>query len=874
MHLRSRPSAPPVLRFLRPLLCCLALYSLVVLTLESQSIWWDEGISLHLAGLSWAAIVADRAANIHPPLYFFILKIWTSLVGSSPFAGRYLSALAVTLLPAGVYRFVRRRIDDRAARVSALLVALAPPFVVYGQETRAYPMLPLGVLALWSLAWPPVKAFGVSLASRHLRDKETPRASAEVGLPSFGRTPLWLRRGVLLGAVQAALLLTHYAGAIAIGVAAILYAVTSQRLSLRGARRLVVYEWLTGAVVTLVIVSPWAVAIARAGVGGLTAQAGLGNVFAAPAPAGYVAALLGIFHTTGLPQALGDPALVRPSLLIGFLLVATIVAALLSRGQRSPGLRLALVLWLVPFLSAPVLWRFSPQSHPRYLFPFVLGGWLVAGIVATDRGVFRLVRTFLLAAVLVISLLGLRAYFTNPTYARSDVRGVAAYLNTHTQPGDVVLVPPTDWSLAQYDLGAARLVMPPQPWRGDASWLTEGAGRASRVYLLDYDRGALDPSGRLRAEVAWSGVLVSRTRFQGVFLEAYDMRDSPVSHDCAPVAPVCVGGSALCLVGVAYQTDPISGAALPVHLCWEGSGAGTRYAASVRLYAPPGVGVRGGALVSSVDGLLVDEAGAPTDVWSGGGPHASYHLLPVPVGALPEAYRLEVGLFDPSDPAKSVLLEDGGSNTAASFVLGDTRPLLSPWLDVSLYPIAAAPTSLALSVTPSLHLDGAKVDRGQVAPGDRVFVTLWWQIVGDMSADAHPAVELRQAGKTVATSELPPIRAAWPSGRPVMQVAALSVPPDAVPGRAEVVTEVDGRTVTLADVAVEAALHRFTLPQVSYIVDEGAGTVATLVGYDLAPQTAEAPETAEAPADGRGAGWRRRPPHVDPRVAGRGRCVE
>ena len=139
---------------LRALACCLLSFALLVLTLDAQSIWWDEGISLHLAGLSWREIVSNRAANIHPPLYFFILKVWTSLVGRTPFSGRYLSALAVSLLPVAVYSFLVRRATAKTGRVAAFLVAIAPPFVVYGQETRAYALLPVGLIALWSLVWP------------------------------------------------------------------------------------------------------------------------------------------------------------------------------------------------------------------------------------------------------------------------------------------------------------------------------------------------------------------------------------------------------------------------------------------------------------------------------------------------------------------------------------------------------------------------------------------------------------------------------------------------------------------------------------------------------------------------------------------------
>ena len=59
----------------------LAAFALRIFRLDWQSLWWDEGISLHLAASSLAEIVRDRAANIHPPLYYFVLKAWVAVVG-------------------------------------------------------------------------------------------------------------------------------------------------------------------------------------------------------------------------------------------------------------------------------------------------------------------------------------------------------------------------------------------------------------------------------------------------------------------------------------------------------------------------------------------------------------------------------------------------------------------------------------------------------------------------------------------------------------------------------------------------------------------------------------------------------------------------
>ena len=88
-------------------LLLLLAYALRLYRLDGQSLWWDEGISLHLATSSLGEIVRDRLANIHPPLYFFLLKGWLALVGVSPFTGRYLSVLAGLLSVALVFAIVR-----------------------------------------------------------------------------------------------------------------------------------------------------------------------------------------------------------------------------------------------------------------------------------------------------------------------------------------------------------------------------------------------------------------------------------------------------------------------------------------------------------------------------------------------------------------------------------------------------------------------------------------------------------------------------------------------------------------------------------------------------------------------------------------------
>ena len=68
-------------------------FALRVFQLGQQSLWYDEGFSLYLSSQDIATITSTTAADIHPPLYYYVLHYWLIAVGSSEFAVRYLSLL-------------------------------------------------------------------------------------------------------------------------------------------------------------------------------------------------------------------------------------------------------------------------------------------------------------------------------------------------------------------------------------------------------------------------------------------------------------------------------------------------------------------------------------------------------------------------------------------------------------------------------------------------------------------------------------------------------------------------------------------------------------------------------------------------------------
>ena len=120
------------------LLILLLALGLRLYRLDGQSLWYDEGTSVVLAGRDVAAIVQGAAADIHPPLYYVLLHFWARLFGSSEVAVRLLSAIAGLGVVGAVYLLGRRLFDQQVALVAALLAALSPFLVYYSQEARMY----------------------------------------------------------------------------------------------------------------------------------------------------------------------------------------------------------------------------------------------------------------------------------------------------------------------------------------------------------------------------------------------------------------------------------------------------------------------------------------------------------------------------------------------------------------------------------------------------------------------------------------------------------------------------------------------------------------------------------------------------------------
>ena len=63
--------------------------------LDREGLWLDELFTARVVGReSWAGLRAELAGDVHPPLYFALLRVWSSVAGTSDLALRLPSVLA------------------------------------------------------------------------------------------------------------------------------------------------------------------------------------------------------------------------------------------------------------------------------------------------------------------------------------------------------------------------------------------------------------------------------------------------------------------------------------------------------------------------------------------------------------------------------------------------------------------------------------------------------------------------------------------------------------------------------------------------------------------------------------------------------------
>ncbi|MCC6606366.1 MAG: glycosyltransferase family 39 protein [Anaerolineae bacterium] len=769
--------------------------------LDGQSLWWDEGISLHLATSSLAEIVANRVVNIHPPLYFFLLKLWVALTGTTVFAARYSSVLGSFLQLALVYAVLRRWFGRSSATIGLVVTAVWSLSIVYGQELRAYAFLPLVYLLLLWLAW-------------------------EIGLGTPTR-----RRWLALGVVEWVTLHLHYN-------ALFLLLFVNLWLLFKLWRGPHLGTWLKVQVVAGLASLPWAVGVLL-NWSAVQAEASLAGSVTEPPAWEFVLPQVWGFHLTGLVNVIDKPG-VRPLALIFFiLLIVLLLWPWLARRQAKASTGTLLLFWLGPLALGFSVWLVRSYSHPRYIALFAAGFVLLLAVLLTPThwsGRWLWLGNWLRGGTAVcflwLSGWGLQHYFFDPAYAKDDLRSVAAAVAEMTTPDDLILLPYAGYAF-QFEYGGDTPIVLPAQVRPDTLWpdLADWSGQPRRLLRVMDQSDVTAAAGLLPFALESGGWLVQQLDFDGIQVAVYQLDAEIRPPDFQPAAAQF---GSLRLTGVWLEQAAAADTAVTLALTWQKTEAIERpINAALRLVDSDGLPL------AQQNEPLVDALNRPTTLWAAGETVITYHRLPLAPGTPPLTFAVDLSLY--TETEAGITAVERVDVAGQQVVLGQVS--LSPPVGVANpYELADSLPPLLMPTTfgDGLTLLAAGVDRQEIAPGQSLLVVLKWQAEqGDLPA-IEPRVALVQGDDVLVESVGAPALGRyptqlWQAGEVVVEHRFLAIPA-AAEGPAQLVVAVEDEVTAVTNLTISTTARQFTQPPVDVVVNEAVGDSAVLLGYSL-PQT-------------------------------------
>lgn len=154
----------------------LASAALSLLLGSGQSLWFDEQYSVLISGESMGRLIELTSVDVHPPLYYLLLKVWGTLFSWNDTALRALSC-GFCGLSVGCLALIADRLFGRATALRMLpLLVLAPFALRYGYEIRMYSLAMLFV------------TFGTYALLRTTRYGEMSRSGRDGGRTEDGDT--------------------------------------------------------------------------------------------------------------------------------------------------------------------------------------------------------------------------------------------------------------------------------------------------------------------------------------------------------------------------------------------------------------------------------------------------------------------------------------------------------------------------------------------------------------------------------------------------------------------------------------------------------------------------------------------------------------
>ncbi len=630
----------------------IALLALVLLAaalrfyrLDAQDIWGDEAFSISLSQQPLSTVLAGTA-DTHPPFYPLLLFFWLRLVGASPFATRALSGLIGILVVPLIFGFAKRLFTarPRVRWFAALLAALSPLLIYYSQETRMYELVAILALASTYFA---ARRIGAEHPERTLSEQsESKRKSKDV----------FLRAAYFITTTLA--MYTHYS-AFFVLAAQNVFALIHLRKD-----RAALARWIALQAALAITYVPWIV-VQSAFLSGKASGRfdewgwrGIEMIFGKSFFA----------FSAGLTV---DYPIIQIATVV-FLAIAAL--GVIASVETLPATSLlAPIYFIVPVVVAYIVNPIMPFFYERYVL-VALPGFIVTVALGLDSIARQRARAAMVIAGLgvIVSVFSLANYYYNDAYAKGKYGQMMAYVTSHAQPGDaLILNNPLQKPLFAYyaPRGIPAFYFPdgaPLEDPQTRQQLADTARTHARVWLVMFGNPAeYDPTGYLERWLGANAFKSFSRGFVDASLSLYDVPGTATIHRAVSATL----GENIRLTGYDLDRAQIApGETLQLTLHWQATApVSNRYKVFTHL-----IGAMNPLTQSPVWAQMDSEpvgGSRPTTTWQIGETVDDRYGLQVPPNTPPGEYTLEAGMYDPATLARLPVRDESGARVAEDRVL-------------------------------------------------------------------------------------------------------------------------------------------------------------------------------------------------------------
>lgn len=787
------------------LVLILLAFLLRIYRINWQSLWTDENYTFNLTMRDLASITQTTSADVHPPLYYYLVHFWLPLTGQSEFSLRFLSLLFSLLLVPLMFKLGSRLASRRVGIIAALLTAIGPFQVYYAQEARMYSLMVfLSVLSTYSMVR--VAGFG-RLASQ-----------------TVGTGRNW-QYWITLVLSSALLLYAHYFGAL------VLVFQSTMILLTRIKQWDLVWRWILSQALVIVLFAPWIPATLRT----------------------YVTndeewrrfiPFLQMFQETMVSLGLseGRDATLYLALATSFFLALLLGIVTLAWRQRSRPLLLFLGLYLFqPILVTYALSYSKPvYGSSRYLI-FVAPAFylLISCGLVTLRDRWRPIFVALASCLVLASGYALSNNYFNEAYAKDNYRALARIIESRAAPEDGVVVM-NGVVFDYYYKGTFPRMFLPQQYplnQGNVIDLLNGFSKGkSRLWYVRWHFNGVDPDDFILSQLEDHSETIEDASIRGLRYTLFKL-DPDVPFGAAIQRPLSATfENKLSVVGYSLSPEQVAaGRTLNVSIFMKATEK-LDQDYKVSLVLSDSQGYRWAQNDRPPTGYSMSR-------WRPGELVETRLALPIPLGMPPGQYHLGIVVYAPNNLRPVAVLDSNLAPVGTSLRLSSVQ-VKRGQLPYALSAIGSS-QRVDRDLAQEIRLLAYDAGAAELDQGGNLTLALYWQALSQPGQEYRVSVKLLdENGITVQETIEKPAQGkypttAWQEGEIVRDLHVVPVAGNARPGNSRVVVSLIGpdsansQGAELGSVLVKERPRSFQAPNVERPLEAALEGGISFLGYGI-----------------------------------------